>query len=179
MYGSRHPVTPTENESLDSALADGETADAAADTDNSTPALQPETTVEREPERESAAAGGAAAQPSEPAAPRPQVELQKGYHYIIVQHLGLGQDAAAADIARYLKDHGVPCATLTGRDIRVVAIERFLISQDDRAASKREKQRADKMLTHVREIGAQMNRDWAKVGRKGYTLSGAYLYEFK
>ena len=180
MYGSRHPVPPTDEESSGPALVDDDSTDGAADADEALTVQRPATVASREPEHETDASTGAgAAPPREQAAPRPQVALQKGCHYVIVQHLSLGQERTAAEIAQYLKDHGVACATLTGKDIRVVAIEACLISQEDRAASNREKQKADKLLTRVREIGAQMNRDWANMGRKGYTLAGAYLYEFK
>jgi hypothetical protein len=109
----------------------------------------------------------------------PQVALQIGHHYVVVQHFKRRNPQAALDAARFLKDNGVPCATLTGADIRVIATEPFRIRQGDAAASRAERRRADELMRKIRGLGKEYSKLLAKRGKKGYTFSDCYLYEVK
>jgi hypothetical protein len=112
------------------------------------------------------------------ASPTPsQVTLQKGYHYVVVQHFNKDRqqpDAIAA--AKFLRDNGVPCAILPGADLRLVATQPFLINQTDAAAGRNERARADRLLERIRQLGQQYNKDLLKQGKKGYAFSQCYLY---
>lgn len=110
----------------------------------------------------------------------PQVTLWKGYHYVVVQHFGKKRERQAAQAAAgYLRESGVACATLTGADVRVVVTEPFLINQEDRAAARRERDRADRLIARVRRLGQEYNKQLLKQGEKGYTFSQCYLFEIK
>ena len=114
-----------------------------------------------------------------PASPS-QVTLQKGYHYVVVQHFNKNrQQADAIAAARFLRDNGVPCATLPGADIRLVATQPFLVNQTNAAAARNERDRADRLLERIRQLGQQYNKDLLKQGQKGYTFSQCYLYLIK
>jgi hypothetical protein len=109
----------------------------------------------------------------------PQVALQIGHHYVVVQHFKRRNPQAALDAARFLKENGVPCATLTGADIRVIATEPFRIRQGNAAASRAERRRADELMRKIRQLGQEYSKLLAKQGKKGYTFSDCYLYEVK
>ncbi len=98
-----------------------------------------------------------------PPPPAPaEVELRRGYHYIVVQYFPISKEQAANDAALYLIENGVPCTILMGKDIRLLASEPFLIRQDDTRAGKRERQRADRLIARIKQLG------------KGYHLKGGY-----
>jgi hypothetical protein len=113
-----------------------------------------------------------------PTSPTPsQVTLQKGYHYVVVQHFSKNrQQADAIAAAKFLRDNGVPCATLPGADIRLVATQPFLVNQTNAAAARNERDRADRLLERIRQLGQQYNKDLLKQGKKGYAFSQCYLY---
>ena len=74
---------------------------------------------------------------------------------------------------------GVPCAVFAGRgkDYRVLATEAFLIDQEDKAASQREQQRADRLRTRIREIGDEYNTYLVQQKKPGYQFKGCYLLQ--
>lgn len=101
--------------------------------------------------------------PAPAAAPAPEeVDLLRGYHYVVVQYFPISKQQAADDAAWYLMQNGVPCAILAGKDLRLIASEGFLIRQDDARAGRREQQRADRLVTRIKELG------------KAYRLQGGY-----
>ncbi|MFQ5807730.1 MAG: hypothetical protein ACE5I3_14890 [Phycisphaerae bacterium] len=129
-------------------------------------------------EQSTGVANGAAAESGGDGAP--QVTLRKGYHYVIVQHFRKKSEREAAlKAGRYLQENGVACARLTGADIRLVAAEPFLIKQRDAAAARRQKERADRLMRRIKQIGRQFNKDLLKQGEKGYTFSECYLFEIR
>jgi len=121
-------------------------------------------------------ASGAAAAPTGDTPP--QVVLQKGYHYVVIQHFGKKREDALV-AAQYLYEKGIPCATLPGSDIRVIATEPFMVKQADAAAARRERQRADELIRKIKQIGQEFNRYLRNQGKKGYTLDGCYLFEIR
>lgn len=168
--------------------ASAEATDEESESD--TLARDPEAVVAAVPEDDEGAAVGrrTPASPGTGAAARTdadesagrvrQVTLQKGYTYVVVQHFGgKRQDALAA--ARFLQERGVPCATLDGRDIRVVATQPFLVKQADTAAARDERRKADRLLAQIKEIGKEFDKYRRQQGEGGYTLSGCYLYEIR
>ena len=122
----------------------------------------------------------AAAKPStnnQPAQPKPaEPQLKAGYHYVVVQHFG-SKRQAAHDAADYLRSKGVPCAVIAGRgkDYRVLATEAFLIDQDNKAASQREAQKAERLRVRIREIGDEYNAYLVKQKKPGYQFKGCYM----
>jgi len=107
------------------------------------------------------------------------VTLQKGLHYIVVQHFRKSRRADADAAAKFLLANDVPCALQPGTDIRLIATEPFLVDQPDAAAARRERTRADRLLSRIKELGKQFNQDMQREGRGGYTFSGCKLWEFK
>jgi hypothetical protein len=113
------------------------------------------------------------------AAPR-QVNLQRGHHYVVVQHFNRShQQADAIAAAEFLQANGVPCAILQGADIRLIATEPFLIAQTDAAAARSTREQANRLLDRVKQLGQQYNRELLNQGKKGYTFSECYLYLVK
>lgn len=107
---------------------------------------------------------------------QPQITLTRGCHYVIVQHFGAKRDDAL-EAARFLQERGVPCALLPGKDIRVVATEPFLIRQTDTAAAQRERQRAERLLQRIRQIGLEFEKHRRAQNKATYRLDGPYLFE--
>jgi hypothetical protein len=176
-YESFHPSAHTP---ANLTLEDGGEAETrttlAADTDPAEPKRGAEGPAR--PTDDQQASPGARRTASDPAPPPPtQVTLQRGRHYVVVQHFNKSrQQADALAAARFLQESGVPCATLTGADIRLIATENFLINQTDAAAGRRERQRANRLLERIRQLGQQYNRELLNQGKKGYTFSECYLY---
>ena len=107
-----------------------------------------------------------------------QVRLLKGHHYVVVQHFPKRSGRqAAVDAAAYLQEKGVACATLSGADIRLIATEPFLVSQEDAVAARRERQRAEQFMQRIRTLGQQYGKKLAQEGKPGYTFSGCKLFE--
>ncbi len=126
----------------------------------------------------------AALRPQRPApepapATRSQVTLQKGYHYVVVQHFNKSrQQADALAAGEFLQANGVPCARLSGADIRLVATKPFLVNQANTAAGRTERERADRLLERIKQLGQRYNRELLNQGEKGYTFSECYLNLF-
>lgn len=99
---------------------------------------------------------------AEPTKPEPAsastAELRKGYHYLIVQHFRKSESDAAQAAARFLLDNGVPCAINRGEDVRLVALEPFLLNQKDAKLRAAEQARADELIRKVKELGKQYSR---------------------
>ena len=111
-----------------------------------------------------------------PAAPS-QVTLQRGRNYVVVQHFNKSrQRADALAAAEFLEANGVPCATLTGADIRLIATQPFLTRQADAAAARAEQERANRLLNRIKQLGQRYNRELLNQGKKGYTFSECYLH---
>jgi hypothetical protein len=138
----------------------------------SEPAPAPPTTDETTGQSAEPVAAGASEGPEPPAPPpeRPTVELRRGYHYVVVQHFPKRHRDHAERAARFLQDNGLSCALLSGADIRLVIAEPFLIDQDDRAASRRERKRGEALVQRVKELGKEYRKH-------GYAFEGAALRE--
>lgn len=109
----------------------------------------------------------------------PRVTLQKGYHYIVVQHFGKKVEDAR-ETAQFLIEHGIGCAILpSSQDNVVVATQPFLISQSDSAAAKRERRSAQQLMKKIKTVGKEFKDYRLAEGKKHYTLSKAYLLEIK
>ncbi len=172
-YESTHPsvshatefTLQTDDESQDPA--------AAGDDSSTSEPMRDEATV-----RQSGADDSADRAASEPASTeRPRVTLQRGYHYVVVQHFNKKrQPANAYAAAEFLQANGVACATLTGADIRVIATEQFLINQTDATSARRERNRAEQLKRRIRQLGQQYNKELQKQGKKGYTFSECYSH---
>ena len=111
--------------------------------------------------------------------PATTVTLQKGYHYIVVQHFPKSRRADAEEAALFLQDNGIPCALQTGSDIRLVVTEPFQIDQGNQAAVRTEQRRANALLEQIRKLGQQFNSLRLQNGLGGYTFSGCKLQSFK
>lgn len=123
-------------------------------------------------------ARGVASEPAETETPR--VALRKGCHYVIIQHFPKKRGRESAlEAARYLRANGVPCALLSGADIRLVATEAFLIKQQDAAAAQQERQRAGQLMRRIKQLGQQFSKELAKQGRRGYTFGDCYVFEIR
>ncbi|MBU0617309.1 MAG: hypothetical protein KKI02_06315 [Planctomycetes bacterium] len=114
----------------------------------------------------------------DPASAAPsQVTLQRGRNYVVVQHFNKSrQRADALAAAEFLEANGVPCATLTGADIRLIATQPFLTRQADAAAARTEQERASRLLDRIKQLGQRYNRELLNQGKKGYTFSECYLH---
>jgi hypothetical protein len=109
-----------------------------------------------------------------------QIVLRPGYHYVVIQHFRkTSERQAARKAAEYLQGSGVACATMTGADIRLIATEPFLIKQRDAAAARRERERADRLMRRIKDLGQQYNKELLNQGERGYTFSDCYLFEIR
>ena len=114
-----------------------------------------------------------------PAPGPPPVTLKKGYHYVVVQHFNKSrQPADAVAAGEFLQANGVPCARLSGADIRLVATQPFLVNQANTAAGRTERERSGRLLERIKQLGQRYNRELLKQGEKGYTFSECYLNLF-
>lgn len=171
-YESQHPSVYTPADFRLEADEGSETqADLAAATEPPAPA-QPVA-------REDTSASPQRPAP-EPAPPAPAaVTLKRGYHYVVVQHFNKSrQQADAVAAGEFLQENGVACATLSGADIRLVATQSFLIDQDNAAAARTERERAERLLKRIKQLGQRYNRELLKQGKNGYTFSECYLHLF-
>lgn len=119
--------------------------------------------------------GNRAATPPTPApAPAPSpVALQKGSHYVVVQHFGKGARDAANAAAEFLRGKGLRVAILEQRrDIQLIIDEPLLIEQKDRAA----KDKAQKRATELKQLIKQYGKEYAKLG--GYGFDQCYERKF-
>ncbi len=175
-YEALHPgVIPPQGAADEAAaLADSGPAGAAADSAGKAGGEASESAAADSPETKTVATR----QPAAADRPPPRVTLHRGYDYVIVQHFGKKRKDATG-VARFLREQGIECALLDGRDIRLVVTEPFLTRQADKAAARAERQRADKLMRRIRQLGRELAKQWAAQGRPGYTLDGCYLYEIK
>lgn len=89
----------------------------------------------------------------------PAFSFKDGYHYVIIQFFPKSKLDDARQAAEFLQSQGVPCVIQDAkRDIRLIAREPFLIDQEDRAASRAEKQRAETLKKRIRELGKEYMR---------------------
>lgn len=91
-------------------------------------------------------------------AARPVVR-QKGRHYVVVQHFPPARLRDAEAAAEFLSSRGVACGVVSeGADVRVVALDGFLIDQEDPAASRAEQRRCDELKAEIRRLGKEYAR---------------------
>lgn len=87
--------------------------------------------------------------------------LTPGWHYIIAQYFPNSRQRDAEKAAAYLGENGVPAAVFTsGPDIRLIALEGFLIDQPDGRAGAQEQKRCDALKARIRELG----KEYARLG---------------
>lgn len=153
--------------------------------------LQPATPTKLAPERSAPASPAAPpqrtavdeppkAQPVEPLPapakaeelPTPQVALHRGYFYLVVQHFPKNKRQSAEEAARYLSEAQIPCALHIGKDIRLIATERFDLGAKDSAARRDQQQRVDALKRRVRDVGK-------KYVDRGYAFDNCYVFEAK
>lgn len=99
-----------------------------------------------------------------------RVQLQSGFHYLIVQHFRKRDRQSAEQAAQFFLSKGLRVGLLTGEDILLVVDDPFLIDQDDRASKSREESRAEALRAHVRELGREYH---AQTGM--YNFANCYL----
>ena len=180
-YEATHPTPLTTAAELLNTDSGGTSTPPTDDTPrNSTPiAVRENNDAPTTPPNDGRVDSSGSGKPAGPTEP-PPVTLQAGYHYVVVQHFGKRREKdAALAAARFLQENGVPCATMTGADIRLIATEAFLVDQDDSAAGRRQRQRADDLLTRIRQLGQQYNKQMSDQGKRGHTFSGCYLIKIK
>jgi hypothetical protein len=97
----------------------------------------------------------AAQPPGESAAPAQKVKLDKGMWYVFVQHFSLKDGDDARKAYEFLESNGIACARLTGKDIRLLAVEPFDIGNKDRAIATRERARANELIKRIKDLGKQ------------------------
>lgn len=121
---------------------------------------------------ESANRGAPPAPAPAPPAPTP-VALQKGSHYVVVQHFGKGARDAAGAAAEFLRGKGLRVAVLEQRrDIQLIVDEPLLIDQKDRAAKDKAQKRANELKQLIRQYG----KEYARIG--GYGFDQCYERKF-
>ncbi len=85
--------------------------------------------------------------------------LAAGRHYVIAQYFPNSRQRDAEKAAAYLTEKGVPAAVFTsGPDIRLIALEGFLIDQPDGRAGALEQKRCDALKARIRELGKEYSR---------------------
>jgi len=103
----------------------------------------------------------------EPAPPPTAATLKPGYHYVFIQFFPKSKINDARAAAAFLQQNGLPCAIQSASaDIRLVATEPFLLSDDDVATRQREKQRCDQLMQRIKQLG----KEYARTG-------GGYVFD--
>ena len=108
------------------------------------------------------------AAPAGDSAPR-RVELTPGYSYVVAQYFRKRDEEAARNAGAFLGERGVACALLYGKDIRLVALQRFDTTSEDAAQRRRETKRADELIRRIKELG----KEYFRVD--GYDFQGCAL----
>ncbi|MGE0479664.1 MAG: hypothetical protein AB7Q17_04235 [Phycisphaerae bacterium] len=154
----------------------GRATPPAGDPPRSLPPRAPAPSAEDRP----APDAGAKPEPVEPApavAPAPATRaplvLEKGRHYVVVQHFRASEREAAGAATAYLQSHGVAVALdESPREFRLIALEPFLLDQKDAAARQREQKRVDVLKQQIRALG----REYARTA--GYAFDQCYERKF-
>ena len=178
-YEAFHPSVAAANTGPQAAKTD---QDAAIPATGTTSARE-QAAADRQPAGAAptpSASKTAAAKPPAASRTRPprKIDLHRGYDYVVVQHFGRKRKDAI-EVARFLRQRGIECARFGDNDIRLIVTEPFLTRQADKAAARAERQRAEKLMQRIKQIGRELAKEWAAQGRPGYTLDGCYLYEIK
>lgn len=137
---------------------------------NNTPATRTQTPVETQ--KPTASESKPPPVTEEEEAPPPQVALHRGYFYLVVQHFPKSRRQAADDAARFLTESQIPCALSIGKDIRLIATERFDLNTKDAAVRRDNQQRVDALKRRVRDLGK-------KYSDQGYAFDNSYVFEAK
>lgn len=123
-----------------------------------------------------AGAKPAPAEPPPTAPPPPAgapLVLEKGRHYVVVQHFRSSEREAARAATAYLQSHGVAVALdESPREYRLIALEPFLLDQKEAAARQREQKRVDALKQQIRALG----REYARTA--GYAFDQCYERKF-
>jgi len=105
--------------------------------------------------------------------PRGRVVLEKGTHYVVIQHFRKKDAGAAEQAGAFLRANGIDCAIQHNKeDIRLVATTPFRIEGKEASTKRAEEVRAETLLRQIKQLG----KDYSRTG--GYAFDQCELKKF-